>query len=287
MTHAGVEPLREFAQQALDSAAVQDLQPTSLYSLAGRVALVTGAGGGVGGWLSAGLGSAGAAVALADVSLDATAATASLLDAAGIPCVQLAGDLADAATPTRLVAETVDRLGRLDVLVNNAAVNARHPAESVTPLEWDLITTVDLKAPYFLCTAAASAMRSAGGGSIVNIGSINVAIGLEDVSVYGAAKAGLAQLAKSLSVEWNRHGIRVNCLAPGFLLTPLSEPVWRDPVRRRWLLERSPLRRPGSPRELVGACVLLASDAGSFISGQTFFIDGGVLAGTPWSECSW
>lgn len=284
MTPATADPRAEFGLPVLDGQAIAGLQPDSLYSLHDQVALVTGSGGGVGGWLCAGLGSAGAAVALADVSLESTARTAELLAAAGIRCIQLVGDLSDPATSGRLVRETVERLGRLDVLVNNAAVNCRRPADSVTGQDWELVMGVDLRAPYFLSVAAAAAMRGAGGGSIINIGSINVAIGLEDVSVYGAAKAALAQLAKSLSVEWSRHGVRVNCLAPGFLLTTLSEPLWRDSVRRRWLLDRSPLRRPGSPRELVGACQLLASRAGSFISGQTFFVDGGVLAGTPWSE---
>ena len=122
------------------------------------------------------------------------------------------------------------------------------------------------------------------GGSIIHIGSLNNAIGLEGVSVYGAHKAALCQLAKSMSVEWTRHQIRVNAICPGFMLTPLSKPLWDDPQRGNWILERSLLRRPGYPEELIGTLQLLASNAGSFITGQTLYVEGGWLAGTPWSE---
>ena len=107
---------------------------------------------------------------------------------------------------------------------------------------------------------------------------------MEGVSVYGAHKAALCQLAKSMAVEWAGRGIRVNALCPGFMLTPLSKPLWDDEVRGGWILERSLLRRPGYPEELIGTCLLLASRAGSFITGQTMYVDGGWLAGTPWSE---
>jgi NAD(P)-dependent dehydrogenase (short-subunit alcohol dehydrogenase family) len=127
-------------------------------------------------------------------------------------------------------------------------------------------------------------MARTGGGSIVHIGSLNNGIGLEGVSVYGAHKAALCQLAKSMAIEWAPHGIRVNALCPGFMLTPLSKPLWDDQEKGSWILERSLLRRPGYPRELIGCCLLFASEAGSFITGQTFFVDGGWLAGTPWSR---
>ena len=122
------------------------------------------------------------------------------------------------------------------------------------------------------------------GGSIVHIGSLNNAIGLEGVSVYGAHKAALCQLAKSMAVEWARYRIRVNALCPGFMLTPLSKPLWDDAQKGTWILDRSLLRRPGYPEELIGSLLLLASEAGSFITGQTMYVEGGWMAGTPWSE---
>ena len=149
-------------------------------------------------------------------------------------------------------------------------------------MTWDLITTIDLKVPYFLSQAAAQVMRDRGGGSIVNISSINFTYGLEHISVYGPAKAGLSQLTRVMALEWTQHGIRANAIAPGYMDTPLAEPIWADPDISRWIFNRVPMNRPGQPRELVGLCQLLASDAGSFITGQTFIADGGFTAGGRW-----
>jgi NAD(P)-dependent dehydrogenase (short-subunit alcohol dehydrogenase family) len=171
------------------------------------------------------------------------------------------------------------------VLVNNAGTNRREPIFAVSRQSWDLISTIDLRVPYELSRAAAKAMVDRGqGGSIIHIGSINNAIGLEGVSVYGAHKAALCQLAKCMAVEWTRHHIRVNALCPGFMMTPLTKPLWDDARKGQWILERSLMRRPGYPQELVGMLLLLASNAGSFITGQTMYVEGGWLAGTPWSE---
>jgi NAD(P)-dependent dehydrogenase (short-subunit alcohol dehydrogenase family) len=190
-------------------------------------------------------------------------------------------DLGDAAAPQRLVETALDRLGGLDVLVNNAAVNRRMPILDMDPDTWDLITTLDLKVPYFLSQAAARAMHERG-GSIVNISSINFTYGLEHISVYGPAKAGLSQLTRVMALEWSQHGIRANAIAPGYMDTPLAKPIWADEDMTRWIFNRVPMKRPGQPAELVGVCQLLASDAGSFITGQTFIVDGGFMAGGRW-----
>ena len=175
--------------------------------------------------------------------------------------------------------------GRVDVLINNAGTNRREPIFEVTRKTWDLISAVDLRLPYELSREVAKVMAEhQTGGAIVHIGSLNNAIGLEGVSVYGAHKAALCQVAKSMAIEWARHRIRVNALCPGFLLTPLSKPLWDDPQKGSWILERSLMRRPGYPDELIGMLLLLASEAGSFITGQTMYVEGGWLAGTPWSE---
>lgn len=277
---AGTWQLDELGPESLRA-----LQPDRALSLEGRVAIVTGAGGGIGSWLAAGLAVAGADVLLTDLSATALEPVLALLRDAGARAGAVPVDLGARDAPERIVAACVRELGGVDVLVNCAAINRRTPICDVTADAFDLIVGMDLRAPYFLAARAAQRMVEQGrGGAIVNVGSINVAVGLEDVSVYGAAKAALSQLTKVMTVEWSQHGIRANCLSPGFMLTPLSQPVWDDESRRRWMLDRVPLRRPGLPRELVGACVLLASDAGSFISGQTLFVDGGFLAGSRWSE---
>ncbi len=259
------------------------LRPQALFGLDGRVAVVTGAGGGLGTWLAAGLAAAGAHVVLSDHPRAALEGPVGAIRDGGGSADALACDLLEDDAPQRVVDEVLERHGRVDVLVNNAGMNRREPIFQVSRESWDLIGALNLRVPFELSRAAAASMARSGGGSIVHIGSLNNAIGLEGVSVYGAHKAGLCQLAKSMAIEWAEHRVRVNALCPGFMLTPLSKPLWDDPDRGPWLLERSLLRRPGSPEELVGACLLLASGAGSFVTGQALYVDGGWLAGTPWS----
>jgi len=271
--------------RTLEAEKLLGLRPENLFSLKGKVAVVTGAGGGLGAWLSAGLAAAGAQVLLTDHPRSSTEQTAKALRKSGAtvhehPCDLMASDAAKS-----IIEATVAKFGRVDVLVNNAGTNRREPIFEVSRQTWDLISTVDLRLPYELSRAAAKVIAAHGqGGSIIHIGSLNNAIGLEGVSVYGAHKAALCQLAKSMAIEWARYRIRVNALCPGFMLTPLSKPLWDDPQKGKWILERSLLRRPGYPEELIGALLLLASEAGSFITGQAMYVEGGWLAGTPWSE---
>jgi NAD(P)-dependent dehydrogenase (short-subunit alcohol dehydrogenase family) len=147
---------------------------------------------------------------------------------------------------------------------------------------WELITTIDLRVPYFLSQRTARHMIEQGGGAIVNISSLNAAYALEHISVYGPAKAALSQLTRVMALEWAPYGIRANAIAPGFMDTPLAAPIWANEHVSRWIMNRVPMQRPGLPSELVGCCLLLASDAGSFVSGQTIYVDGGALAGGRW-----
>jgi NAD(P)-dependent dehydrogenase (short-subunit alcohol dehydrogenase family) len=254
-----------------------------LYSLERRVAIVTGATGGLGRWFAAGLGAAGARVLVTDLEQEPIDELVELLAGAGVEAAGVAVDLDDEDAPERLVAAAVERLGGVHVLVNNAAVNRRLPILEMDRATWDWITRIDLRLPYFLSQAAARCMIEQGeGGSIVSISSLNAIYALEQISVYGPAKAGLSQLTKVMALEWAEHGIRANAIAPGFMDTPLAAPIWADDDMHRWILNRVPLERPGVPRELVGACVLLASDAGSFLNGQTLHVDGGASAGGRW-----
>jgi NAD(P)-dependent dehydrogenase (short-subunit alcohol dehydrogenase family) len=266
----------------LTPAAVRALAPGALFSRDGKVAVVTGAGGGIGRWLAAGLGAAGASLFLTDLNEDALAEVAESLREAGIQVETLAADLTAEGAPEEIVGTTVRLLGRLDVLVNCAAINRRMPILEMDGETWNRITSVDLRAPYFLAQAAARVMIEQGGGSIVNISSINEQVGLEQNSVYGPAKAAISQLTKVMAAEWTHLGVRANAIAPGFVDTPLAVAVWDNPVQRRWIQNRVPEKRLARPDELVGLCLLLASDAGSFITGQTIVIDGGFLATARW-----
>jgi NAD(P)-dependent dehydrogenase (short-subunit alcohol dehydrogenase family) len=259
------------------------LAPERLFSMDGRVALVTGASGGVGRWLSAGFGLAGARILLTDRDPDGLAALAAELEAGGIEAASLVVDLDDEDAPARIVETATERFGRLDVLVNNAGINQRVAMLEVDPELLDEIWRVDYIRCYQLAQAAARVMVKQGAGSIIHIGSINTVLGLEDVSMLGPTKAALSQLAKAMTVELAHLGIRTNVLAPGFLDTPMNATHWDDPTRGPWIMDHTPMNRPGHPAELVGAALLMASPAGSFLSGQTIYVDGGITAGSRWN----
>ncbi len=266
-----------------DAEAVRSLAPASHFSLEGRVAIVTGASGGIGRWLAAGLGAAGASVLVTDIDEAGLTELCGVLADAGVAAAPACVDLGDDSAPEQIVSAAVERFGGVHVLVNNAAVNRRMPMLEMDTETWDWITKLDLRLPYFLSQRAAREMIDQGqGGSIVSISSLNAGFALEQISVYGPAKAGISQLSRVMALEWAEHGIRANAIAPGFMDTPLAAPIWNDPEVSRWILNRVPVERPGLPSELVGACLLLASDAGSFLTGQTLYVDGGASAGGRW-----
>ena len=268
---------------ALDTETIRGLSPTELFSLEGSVAIVTGAAGGIGRWLAAGLGAAGASVLVTDVEDPGLDELETSLRSAGIDASALVADLADEEAPDEIVRIAVQRFGAVHVVVNNAAVNKRMPILEMDGETWDRIVRINLRAPYFLAQRAAQEMIAQGaGGAIISISSLNVAYALEHVAVYGATKAGISQFTRHMALEWAEHGIRVNAIAPGFMDTPLAEPIWANPETSRWIHNRVPMERPGQPSELIGACMLLASEAGSFLTGQTLIVDGGAQAGGRW-----
>jgi NAD(P)-dependent dehydrogenase (short-subunit alcohol dehydrogenase family) len=276
---------RDWKLRVLDTEALASMRPEILFGLKDKVAIVTGAGGGLGAWFSAGLASAGAKILMTDHPRSSTQESTDIIRQSGADVRGHQCDLTDGDAAERIVQAAIDEFGRVDILVNNAGTNKREPIFEVTRQTWDLISTVDLRLPYELSRAVARSIATrSGGGSIIHIASLNNAIGLHGVSVYGAHKAALCQLAKSMSIEWAEYRIRVNAICPGFMLTPLSKPLWDDPQRGNWILNRSLMKRPGYPQELIGMLLLLASEAGSFIAGQTMYVEGGWLAGTSWIE---
>jgi NAD(P)-dependent dehydrogenase (short-subunit alcohol dehydrogenase family) len=268
---------------AFDAETVRGLSPTELFSLEGSVAIVTGAAGGIGRWLAAGLGAAGASVLVTDIDEAGLEEVASTLGEAGIDAAAHVEDLGDVDAPDAIVREATKRFGAVHVVINNAAVNKRMPVLDMDGETWDRIVGINLRASFFLARRAAQEMIAQGaGGAIVSISSLNVAYALEHVAVYGMTKGGISQLTRHMALEWAEHGIRVNAIAPGFMDTPLAEPIWANPETNRWIHNRVPMERPGEPAELIGACLLLASEAGSFLTGQTLIVDGGAQAGGRW-----
>jgi len=255
-----------------------------LFSLKGKTALVTGAAGGMGRVLAVALAEAGATVGLHDLTTTQLEEPRRLIEEAGGRAVALAADLGDVEACRKLMGEAHQALGRLDVLINCAGMNRRKPIEVVTQDDFDTIVAVNLRSIYFLSQAAHPIMRAQGGGKIINIGSLTIFYGLEMVSVYGLTKGAVAQVTRVMAVEWAKDNIQVNCIAPGFMMTPLSEELWADEYKRQWFLGRIPMRRPGQPEDLVGTVLLLASEASSYLTGQTIIVDGGVLAGGSWER---
>jgi 2-deoxy-D-gluconate 3-dehydrogenase len=248
-------------------------------------ALVPVASGGLGWAIAETLAGAGAAVGLNGTSPAKLEEVRQAVEAAGGRAAVLPGRLEDIESCRSLVERARETLGRLDILVNCAGINRRAALDAVTPGDFDAVLSLNLRSVFFTSQAAHPHLREAGGGKIVNIGSMASHLGLARIGVYGMSKAALAQLTKTMAVEWARDGIQVNCLCPGFFRTPLTrEYFWGTPHRKEWLLERIPARRAGEPVDLAGAILLLVSPSSSYITGQVISVDGGFLAGGSWDR---
>jgi len=255
------------------------------FSLSGKAALVTGSSSGIGRALAIGLAGAGATVMVHGRSEEQLAETQREIAAVGGASQAITAELNEQASYSRLVQETRERLNRLDILVNCAGMNRRKPIEEVTEADFDLVMNVNLRSVYFLSQAVHPIMRDQRGGKIIHVASLTTFMGLGNTSVYGITKSALAQLAKTQAVEWARDNIQVNCLAPGFIVTPLTEKsLWQDAKKSGWMLSRIPARRPGKPDEMVAAVLYMAGPGSSYLTGQTIAVDGGVLAGGSWDD---
>jgi NAD(P)-dependent dehydrogenase (short-subunit alcohol dehydrogenase family) len=249
------------------------------FDLSGQVALVTGAARGLGNAISRALAHAGADVALGlrDVSTggDLTREIEAL-DRRVFP-VQM--DMTRLDQVFRAVDQTVERFGRLDILVNNAGLGPENPAEAVREADFDLTLAVNLKGTFFASQAAGRVMIRQGRGRIINLGSQAGFVALPGESVYCMTKAAISHLTRCLAVEWGRHNITVNAVAPTFIATPGTEAALADPQMRADVIERiAALHRIGRPMDVAGAVVFLASPAASLITGDTILIDGGWTA---------
>jgi NAD(P)-dependent dehydrogenase (short-subunit alcohol dehydrogenase family) len=254
-----------------------------LFSLRGKAALVTGASGGIGRALAVGLAEAGATVAVHGRNTHELNETCRQIEAAGGRALPFTAVLRDVEPNRNLIDDVRRATGRLDVLVNCAGMNRRAPLSEATADDFDTIMAVNLRSAFLLCQGAQPVMKCQGGGKIVNVGSLTSLWGVGGVGVYGMSKMGMASLTRTLAAEWARDNIQVNCIAPGFILTPLTEKgLWQDPVRRKWILDRVPANRPGTPQDMVGTTLLLSSPASDFLTGQIIAVDGGFLAGGWW-----
>ena len=253
------------------------MAPTlDLFRLDGKVALVTGATRGLGAAMALALAGAGAEVALHASTKPAAATAEQIAQAGGGRTELLTADLAETASAGRLVAETVERFGRIDIVVNNAGVIRRQPAAEHSDAFWDETIAVNLSSAFRLCRAAGRQMIDRGdGGKIINIASLLSFQGGITVPGYAASKGGIMQLTKALANEWARHRINVNAIAPGYMATENTAALRADPERSRQIGERIPAGRWGTPEDLAGAIVFLASPASDYVHGHVLVVDGG------------
>ena len=249
------------------------------FDLTGEVALVTGAGRGLGRAISLALARAGADVALGLRDVQSGSDLATEIEAMGRRVWPLQMDMARLDQISRAVGDTAAHFGRLDILVNNAGLSPENLAENVREEDFDLTVRVNLKGTFFGCQAAGQVMIRQKRGCIINMSSQAGFVALPSESVYCMTKAAIAHLSKCLAIEWGKYNIRVNAVAPTFIRTPGTESALADPTFRSNVIERiAALHRIGDPMDVAGAVVFLASPAASLITGHTLLIDGGWTA---------
>lgn len=249
------------------------------FKLDDRVALVTGASRGLGQGMAVALGGAGASVALVARTKASLEETAKLIEKEGSRAYVLQADISKISEAERVVRETVEHFGQLNILVNSVGAQVRKPALETSEAEWDYLVGVNLKSVYFITQAAAKEMIKGKKGKVINITSLTSFIGLPNVSIYGASKGGIAALTRQWAIEWAKYNINVNAIGPGYYKTALTADLFKDETRTQWVLGNIPLGRTGVPEDLAGAAVFLASDASDYITGQIINVDGGWLAG--------
>jgi NAD(P)-dependent dehydrogenase (short-subunit alcohol dehydrogenase family) len=251
---------------------------SSLFSLDGKVAVVVGGTSGIGRALALGLADAGADVIAASRKEEAVQATAKQIESRGRKTLRMTADTSQRASLERLRDSVVAAFGKVDVLVNCAGITSKGPTVSFSEDRWGEILDTNLSGTLRGCQIFGEHMLNRKSGRIINIASLSTQVGLFEVAAYGASKAGVGALTKTLAVEWARHGVLVNAILPGVFRTALNSELLDNTGRGREFLTRTPMQRFGEVPELVGAAVYLASEASSFVTGTMLVVDGGFLA---------
>lgn len=252
---------------------------SDLFSLYGRVALITGSAQGLGFTIARGMIDAGAKVVLSDVSAAALDKARSTLQAEGLDAAAYVFDISNEEQVTAAVSAIEAEVGPIDILVNNAGIHKRSLLIDMPVENWRKVIDVNLSGAFIVGRAVARGMIERKYGKIVNIASINAIMVRPNIGNYCAAKGGIVTLTKSMATEWGQYNINVNAIGPGYFLTDLTRPLSEDPEFDAWVKSEVPLRRWGDPKDLVGLAVMLSSPASDYISGQTIYIDGG------WQAC--
>ena len=250
-----------------------------LFDLSGQVAIVTGTSRGLGQYFAKALAKAGADLVLTSRTRESLLTFEAEIKALGRRAVSLALDVRSQESIEKMAADAEDAYGQIHILVNNAGCNIRKPALDVQWEDWNTILDTNLRGSFFVAQAVARRMIAKQYGRIVNIGSVTCVAGYAGLAPYGASRGGIRQMTMSLAADWGKHGITVNCLAPGWFRTEQTKAMYEDQEWVEYLVERIPLGRPGKANDLDGALVFLASESSRYLTGQTLLVDGGVSTG--------
>ena len=250
-----------------------------LFDLSGKVALITGTSRGLGQHFARALAGAGADIAMTSRKRETLAPFQAEVEALGRRTFATELDVRDHASIQKAVAEVEAFFGKIDILVNNAGCNVRKPAVDVSWEDWNLVLDTNLRGTFFTAQAVARGMIARGYGRVINIGSVTSVAGYAGLGPYCASRGGVKQLTMSLADDWGRHGVTVNCLAPGWFRTDQNKVLYENEKWVEYICDRIPLKRPGSPTDLHAPVVFLASEASRYVTGQTLLVDGGISTG--------
>jgi gluconate 5-dehydrogenase len=252
----------------------------NLFDLTGQVAIVTGTSRGLGQYFAKALARAGADLVLTSRNRETLAPFQAEIKALGRRAVSLELDVRSQESIEKMAADAEAAFGQIHILVNNAGCNIRKPALDVTWDDWNQILDTNLRGTFFVAQAVGRRMIAKGYGRIVNIGSVTSVFGYAGLTPYGASRGGVRQMTMSLADDWGKHGVTVNCLAPGWFRTEQNKVMYEDEGWVEYLVERIPIKRPGQPHDLDGAVVFLASEASRYVTGQILLVDGGITTGS-------
>lgn len=248
------------------------------FDLSNKTAIVTGGNRGLGRTIALALAKAGANVAIIGRDEARNKQVVTEIEQLNRKAISFSTDLNSIDSLNEMVENIASTFGTIDILVNNAGTSQTNFALDVTEAEWDKIMNLNVKSLFFCSQAVAKLMKNQGKGKIINVSSVVGAVGDVGISPYTASKAAVINLTRSLALEWARFGIQVNAIGPAYIETEMNHEELSNPRVREKIISKTPLKRLGNPEEIEGAVLLLASDAGSFITGQTIFVDGGWLA---------
>jgi 2-deoxy-D-gluconate 3-dehydrogenase len=249
-----------------------------LFSLKGKVAMVTGAAQGIGREIALGFARYGADIAAVDLNEERLQTLKSEIEALNQRCLILQVDLGQIPQIEQMVEQTVKVMGRIDILANIAGVNVHKAAEEMTEQDWDFVQDINLKALFFCCQAVGKVMLKQGSGRIINMSSTFGVVGFGGRTAYASSKAAVSNLTKTLALEWSAKGIHVNALAPGPVWTEARHELFSNPEFYANLIKKVPINRTAKPAEMVGPAIFLASEASSYVTGETLLVDGGFCA---------